>query len=158
METLKIGNKALEFCLPDENDKIFCLNKNLGKWIILYFYPKDNTSGCTLEAINFSKNINVFKEMNTIVIGISPDSPKSHCLFRDKHELKIILLSDTNHEVLKKYGVWVLKKMYSKKYFGVERSTFIIDPVGKIVSIWRKVKVQDHVKMVEEELHKLQTA
>src|SRR4030042_2215535 len=153
MQNLKVGQKAVDFCLPDVNEKEICLKDYQGKWLVLYFYPKDNTSGCTLEAINFSKALRKLEKWNALVVGISPDSPQSHCNFRDNHDLTITLLSDMNHHVLEAYGVWSLKRMYGKEYYGVERSTFLIDPEGTIAFIWRKVKVKGHL---EEELEKLQ--
>jgi len=120
------------------------------------FYPKDNTSGCTLEAIDFSQSKDAFAKMNAVVIGISPDSPKSHCSFREKHNIEIVLLSDTEHHVLQQYGVWVPKKMYGKEYHGVERSTFIIQPQGMIAHVWRNVQVKGHVEAVKERLYELQ--
>lgn len=150
MSQLKIGDKAPDFCLIDADKNNVCLSDLLGKWIILYFYPKDNTPGCTLEAINFTKEIAWFSDQNALVLGVSPDSNKSHCNFRDKHNLKITLLSDPEHEVLETYGVWVLKKMMGHEYFGVERSTFLIDLNGKIVHIWKKVKVPNHIKEIKE--------
>ncbi|HEC76076.1 MAG TPA: peroxiredoxin [Thermoplasmatales archaeon] len=144
--------KAFDFCLPDENGKEVCLEKFKGKWIVLYFYPKDNTSGCTKEAVNFSKNIKKFEEMGAYIIGISPDSTSSHKKFKEKHDLKIKLLSDEKKEVIKKYGVWRLKKMYGREYHGVERSTFLISPDGEIIYEWRKVRVNGHVEKVLEKL------
>ena len=154
----KEGDFALSFCLPDAEENQVCLKDFQGKWLVLYFYPKDNTSGCTLEAIDFSKSINAFERMNTVVLGVSPDSPKSHCNFRDRHDLKIRLLSDENHEVMGQYGVWVKKKMYGREYFGVERSTFLIDPQGKIVSVWRKVNVPGHIEAVLKEIKSIQNS
>jgi peroxiredoxin Q/BCP len=151
------GELAFSFCLPDADGKRICLKDFQGKWVVLYFYPKDNTSGCTLEAIDFSKSIDAFIKMKAVVIGVSPDSPKSHCHFRDQHNLKVKLLSDENHEILDKYGVWVKKKMYGKEYFGVERSTFLIDPSGRIVSVWRKVNVPGHIEAVLEKMKSIQT-
>ena len=144
--------KVKDFCLPDENGKKICLKDFEGKWIILYFYPKDSTSGCTKEAIDFSEHIDDFKKMNAVVIGISPDSQQSHKKFIEKYNLKIILLSDEEHKVLQKYGVWQLKKMYGREYYGVVRSTFLINPDGKIVHEWRKVKVKGHVEEVLQKL------
>lgn len=144
--------KAIDFCLPDENGKKVCLKDFKGKWIVLYFYPKDNTSGCTLEARDFSKHIEEFEKMNAVVIGISPDSIESHKKFKEKHDLKVILLSDESKEVLKNYGVWKLKKMYGRNYYGVERSTFILSPDGEIIYEWRKVRVKGHVEDVLEKL------
>ena len=115
--------KVKDFCLPDENGKKICLKDFEGKWIILYFYPRDSTSGCTKEAIDFSEHIDDFKKMNAVVIGISPDSQQSHKKFIEKHELKVTLLSDPDLIVLKRYNVWRLKK-YGRQYYGVVRSTF----------------------------------
>ena len=159
MKEIEIGKQAAPFCLPDADEENVCLNHYSGKWIVLYFYPKDNTSGCTLEAINFTKEIQKFRNLGSEVIGISPDSPKSHCAFRDKHDLKVTLLSDPDQLVLKQYGVWVLKKMYGKEYYGVERCTFLIDPEGVVAAVWRKVKVEGHIQEVMEKLISLkQTA
>ncbi len=150
MKELKEGMKAPEFCLPDANEKTHCLKDFSGKWIVLYFYPKDNTSGCTKEAVGFTESRKQFEELNAVIIGISPDSPKSHAKFIDKHNLSILLLSDPEHKVLKEYGVWQKKKMYGREYMGVVRSTFIITPDGKIAAIWRKVKVKEHIDEVLE--------
>ena len=148
-----MGVKTAEnFCLPDENNIETCLEDFKGKWIVLYFYPKDNTSGCTREAIDFSKYIDEFKKLNAVIIGVSPDPPKSHKKFIEKHNLKIKLLSDEKHEILKRYDVWQLKKMYGKEYYGVVRSTFLINPDGEIVYEWRKVKVNGHVEEVLEKI------
>lgn len=144
--------RAIDFCLPDENGNKICLKDFKGKWIVLYFYPKDNTSGCTLEAKDFSGYIKKFEEMNAIVIGVSPDSVESHKKFKEKHDLKIKLLSDEKKEVIEKYGVWKLKRMYGREYYGVERSTFLISPDGEIVYEWRKVKVKEHVEEVLKKL------
>jgi len=152
MDEPKAGQKAPEFCLPDSDENKVCLSQFRGQWVVLYFYPKDNTSGCTLEAVDFTRASGDFRKYNAAILGISPDSAKSHCRFRDKHDLKITLLSDTEHDVLEKYGVWSLKKMYGREYFGVIRSTFLIDPEGMIKNIWRKVKVSGHVEAVLEQL------
>ena len=125
-----IGDMEPDFCLPDKDGKEVCSISFRGKWLIVYFYPKDNTQGCTLEAIDFSESQVELEELNTTVIGISPDSIKSHLKFVNKHNLSVILLSDTTRKTLEEYGVWQLKKMYGKEYFGVERSTFIINPSG----------------------------
>ena len=147
--------KAPDFCLPDENGKEICLHDFKGKWVILYFYPKDNTTGCTKEAKDFTDYIEEFEKLNAVVIGISPDSMQSHKKFREKHGLRVLLLSDENKEVLKKYEVWQLKKMYGREYYGVVRSTFLINDEGNIVHEWRRVKVKGHV---EEVLKKLKEA
>ena len=148
----KQGKPAPEFCLPDSEGQSICLKDLKGKWVVLYFYPKDNTSGCTLEAITFTEQIAQFESLNAIVLGVSPDSQQSHCNFRDKHDLKVRLLSDPGKEVLKRYGVWVKKSMYGREYMGVERSTFLIDPNGEIRQVWRKVKVKGHIGAVLETL------
>jgi len=149
---LETGQQAPAFCLPDSNGQSVCLKKLRGKWIVLYFYPKDNTSGCTLEAITFSEQIAQFESLNAVILGVSPDSQKSHCNFRDKHDLKVTLLSDSEKNVLQQYGVWVKKSMYGREYMGVERSTFLIDPDGKIAEVWKKVKVKGHIEAVLETL------
>lgn len=147
---LKIGDDAPEFCLPDAKNKRVCLKDFRGKWLVLYFYPKDNTSGCTKEAVDFTSYVKDFRKMNATVVGVSPDSVKSHVGFIGKHGLKIILLSDPDHEVLKKYGVWQKKSMYGREYYGVVRTTFVIDPKGRIKHKWEKVKVAGHADAVKD--------
>lgn len=148
--------KAPAFCLNNQNDERVCLGDFKDKWIILYFYPKDNSKACTLEALSFTENIKSFKEMDSIVIGVSPDSVKSHKNFAHKHNLDLILLSDPEHKVLNKYNVWKMKKMYGKEYMGVERSTFLINPKGQIEKEWTKVRVKEHVEEVKQKLSELQ--
>ena len=150
VKKLKLGSKAPDFCLPDADNKKVCLKDFKGKWVVLYFYPKDNTSGCTREAVDFTSNIGDFKKMNATVIGISPDSSASHTNFIDRHKLKVILLSDTEHRALEKYGVWQKKQLYGREYFGVVRTTFVIDPKGKIKQVWDRVKVAKHVDAVKD--------
>ena len=147
-----IGDSAPQFCLPDKDNKKECLGDFKGKWVILYFYPKDNTSGCTMEARNFTEAFSDFRKMNAVILGVSPDSAESHCKFADKHHLKITLLSDAEHKVLETYGVWQEKKMYGREFWGVVRSTFLIDPKGRISRVWRKVKVAGHVEEVKNRL------
>ncbi|MBN1783199.1 thioredoxin-dependent thiol peroxidase [bacterium] len=151
--TLKTGQTAPEFCLPDTGSHTICLSQHRGRWIVVYFYPKDNTSGCTLEAVQFTRAAPEFDRRNAVILGISPDSVESHCRFTDKHRLGITLLSDTGHSVCDLYGVWALKKMAGKSYHGVVRSTFLIDPAGKIDTIWTKVKVAGHVQEVLDQLN-----
>lgn len=148
--------EAINFCLPDEEGNEVCLDDYKGKWVVLYFYPRDNTSGCTREAKDFSEHMEEFEKLNAVVIGMSPDSPESHRKFKEKHSLKVKLLSDESHEVLEKYGVWQLKKLYGKEYYGVVRSTFLISPDGKIVYAWKGVKVKGHVEEVLEKLREMQ--
>ena len=128
-------------------EKEFSLNDFKGQRVILYFYPKDNTSGCTQEACDFRNNINRLTSYAT-VIGVSPDSIKSHKSFKEKQSLNFILLSDPEHKLAEKFEVWKEKSMYGRKYMGIERSTFIIDKNGKIEKEWRKVKVKGHVDEV----------
>jgi len=150
------GDQADNFCLFNKHNEKVCLESFKGKWVVLYFYPKDDTPGCTTEAIGFSNSIDEFEKLNAIVIGISPDSKESHDKFCGKHNLKVQLLSDTNHEAIEKYGVWQIKKMYGKEYYGVVRSTFLIDPQGFIRHIWSPVDVKNHVNEVLEMLVELQ--
>lgn len=142
------GKKAPAFTLPDANGDKVKLNDFLNKKIILYFYPKDNTSGCTKEACEFRDANKEFNDLNAVIIGISPDSQKSHMNFSQKYGLPFILLSDEKKSVLEKYGVWKEKSMYGKKYMGVERTTFVIDEKGKIIKIFPKVKVDGHIEEV----------
>ena len=146
----------MNFCLPDEEGNEVCLDSYKGKWNILYFYPRDNTSGCTREAKDFSEHMEEFEKLNAVVIGISPDSPESHRKFKEKHSLKVKLLSDESHEVMEKYGVWQLKKLYGREYYGVVRSTFLISPDGKIVYEWKGVRVKGHVEEVLQKLKEMQ--
>ena len=135
----------------DGIEKEYSLNDFKGQKVILYFYPKDNTSGCTQEACDFRDNINRLTSYAT-VIGVSPDSIKSHLKFKEKQSLNFILLSDPEHKLAEAFNVWVEKSMYGRKYMGIERSTFIIDKNGKIEKEWRKVKVKGHVDEVIEYL------
>jgi peroxiredoxin Q/BCP len=148
--------KAPEFCLPNQDETEICLRDLKGKWVILYFYPKDNTPGCTTEACDFTNELEEFEELDAVILGVSPDSPKKHRNFIEKKDLKITLLSDENKEVLKAYDAWGLKKNYGREYEGVIRSTFIISPDGEIVAKWRNVRVKGHVEKVKEKLKKLQ--
>jgi peroxiredoxin Q/BCP len=147
---LKVGDKAPEFCLQDARNNEVCLTDFRGKWLVLYFYPKDNTTGCTKEAVDFSEHLSKFKKMGAAVIGVSPDSTVSHANFINKNNLKIILLSDPEHKVLNQYGVWQKKKMYGKEYYGVVRTTFVVDPKGNIRQLWEKVKVAGHADAVKD--------
>ena len=153
---LEVGDKAPDFCLPNQDENEVCLRDLKGKWIVLYFYPKDNTPGCTTEACDFTQNLPDFEGLDAVVLGVSPDSPKKHRNFIEKKNLGITLLSDENKEVLESYGVWQLKKMCGKEYMGVVRSTFLIDPDGIIAEIWRNVRVKGHVEKVKERLKELQ--
>ncbi len=145
---VEVGKKAPQFTLPDSFGNKVSLKSFLGKKVVLYFYPKDNTSGCTKEALAFKEALPEIEKRNAVVIGVSKDSQESHQKFIAKYDLPFILLSDPELKVIQKYGVWVEKSMYGRKYMGVERSTFIIDEKGKIKKIFRKVKVAKHVEEV----------
>lgn len=145
---LSPGDEAPCFSLPDQNGRIRDLEQFRGSHLVLYFYPRDNTAGCTAEALAFTNVYEELSEMGVPVIGISPDSPESHNRFIEKHGLKLVLLSDPDHHIIEAYGAWTVKKMYGKEYFGVNRSTFLIDGNGKIAAIWRSVKVKGHVEEV----------
>lgn len=153
---LQIGDQAPDFCLEDPERGEICLSDQVGKWVALYFYPKDNTKGCTMEALEFTAAEDDFKAKNAEIIGVSADSLKSHSRFREKHNLSITLLSDTEKDALQAYGAWQLKKMYGREYMGIIRSTFLIDPEGKIAHIWPKVRVAGHVDDVIKKLTELQ--
>lgn len=145
---LDIGSKAPDFALESTDGKKVSLSDFKGKWLVLYFYPKDNTSGCTQEAVDFTALNKDFSSRKATIIGISPDSVKSHTSFIAKHNLSVLLLSDPEHIALSSYGVWQKKSMYGKEYMGVVRTTFLINPDGCIEHIWNKVKVADHAKDV----------
>lgn len=145
---LKIGDKLPDITLPSDEDKQINVKDYIGKNIVIYFYPKDDTSGCTTEAIDFSSAINEFKKLNTIIIGISRDPIKKHAKFKLKHELKHILLSDIEGEICEKFNCWVEKSMYGRKYMGVARKTFLVNTEGMIEKIWPKVKIAGHVEDV----------
>ena len=152
------GKKAPDFKLPKDGGEIIHLGGKKGRYVVLFFYPKDDTSGCTKEAIAFSGLIDQFKKAGADIIGLSPDSVERHDKFKTKHDLTVDLASDEDKKVLEKYGVWVEKSMYGRKYMGVERTTFLIDPKGKVAKIWRKVKVPGHAEAVLETLKELQEA
>jgi peroxiredoxin Q/BCP len=141
-----VGSKAPEFSLPDGNGGTVSLKLLKGKTVILYFYPKDNTSGCTKEACDFRDNIAVISKKGAVVVGVSADSVPSHKKFADKFGLQFPLASDEKKELVKKYGVWKEKSMYGRKYLGIERTTFVIDGRGIITHIFPKVKVAGHVE------------
>tara|TARA_B100000029_G_scaffold30835_1_gene29496 strand:+ start:1650 stop:2114 length:465 start_codon:yes stop_codon:yes gene_type:complete len=152
---LKINKKAPNFKLKSTDNSIFELNKIKKKNIVLYFYPKDDTPGCTIESKDFSKLNNIIKKNNTLVFGISGDSIESHLKFKKKYKLKFDLLSDEKLSVIKKYGVWGKKSFLGKKYMGIIRTTFLIKSNGKILKIWSNVRVKDHAKEVFQEIKKI---
>jgi thioredoxin-dependent peroxiredoxin len=152
---LKEKIKAPNFKLPSTDNSIFELNKVKKKNIILYFYPKDDTPGCTIESRDFSKLNNLITKNSTIILGVSKDSIQSHLKFIKKYKLKFNLLSDEKLSLIKKYGVWGKKSFLGKKYMGIIRTTFLINSKGKIHKIWSNVRVKDHAKEVIEELKKI---
>ncbi len=145
---LEEGDKAPNFTLPTDGNGTIQLSQFKGNPVVIYFYPKDDTSGCTKEAISFTELYNDFIKIKVPIIGISPDSVTKHDKFKSKYDLKITLAADDEKKVVEAYGVWVEKSMYGRKYMGVERSTFLIDALGKIARIWRKVKVPGHADQV----------
>jgi peroxiredoxin Q/BCP len=149
---LEPGKKAPDFSLKNQDDKKISLKDLIGKKVVLYFYPKDDTSGCTKEACSFSDDLPKFSKIDAVILGVSPDSVASHKKFSEKYKLKFDLLADDEKKVVEKYGVWKEKSMYGRKYMGVERTTFIIDEKGKIKKIYNKVKVDGHNKEVLEAL------
>ena len=148
MSSLEVGHKAPAFKLPSDGGGELSLASLKGRKVVLYFYPKDDTSGCTQEAIDFNGLKAQFAKADTEIIGVSPDPVKSHDKFKAKHELGFTLISDESKAMLEAFGVWVEKSMYGRKYMGVERTTILIGADGKIAQIWRKVKVPGHAKDV----------
>lgn len=153
---ITLQKKAPDFCLPNQDDVEICLRDLRGKWIVLYFYPKDSTPGCTTEACDFSDAAPDFSSLNAVILGVSADSTKKHRSFIEKQSLSITLLSDEETSMLQEYGIWQLKKNYGKEYMGIVRTTLIIDPQGTIKAIWKNVKVKDHAKEVMKKLEELQ--
>lgn len=150
MAELRVGDKAPDFILPSSEGGDVSLSGLKGRIVVLYFYPKDNTSGCTREACAFRDYKSEFARSGAVIYGVSPDSLKSHDNFINKFELNFPLITDTKREAAEKYGVYVLKKMYGKESRGIMRSTFVIDKAGKIANIWRRVKVDGHIDEVLE--------
>ncbi len=146
----QVGDQAPDFTLPSDNSDTITLSSLKGKPVILYFYPKDDTSGCTKESIAFSQLKPQFDKIGARIVGLSPDSAEKHAKFRKKHELTVDLAADEDKTALEAYSVWVEKSMYGRKYMGVERTTFLIDSAGKIAKVWEKVKVDGHAQAVLE--------
>ncbi len=155
---LEVGTQVPDFCLPNQDEEEICFRDIKGRWIVLYFYPKDNTPGCTTEACDFTAALPDFTGLDAIVLGVSPDSPEKHRKFIEKKELGITLLADEDKELCNLFGIWQLKKFMGKEYMGVVRSTFIIDPDGKVAATWTKVRVKEHVDAVKAKLQELQNA
>jgi peroxiredoxin Q/BCP len=147
-KALEQGSNALAFSLDADGGGKVALKDFAGKPLVLYFYPKDDTSGCTKEAIDFTASAGAFKKLGTSVIGVSKDSVAAHDKFKKKHKLNVILASDPEGKTIESYGSWIEKSMYGRKYMGIDRSTFLIDGKGKIARIWRKVRVPGHVEEV----------
>lgn len=154
--TLEVGSEAPSFCAKDTYGEQHCLDDYNGKWVVLYFYPKDNTPGCTVEAIDFTARKAEFATMDAEIIGVSGDSEKSHQKFTDKHDLDITLLSDPEKDIMESYGAWKEKRMYGKTFLGIVRSTVLIDPDGKVAHVWPKVKAKGHAVEVKVRLAELQ--
>ena len=148
MSELVVGAKAPAFSAPDQSGKIVSLSDFKGKKVVLYFYPKDDTPGCTTEACSFRDEHSAFLKKGAVVLGVSPDSAKSHTKFIEKFSLPFPLLADEDKKIANDYGVWVEKSMYGKKYMGVERSTFVIGGDGKLLAVYRKVKPAEHTSEV----------
>jgi thioredoxin-dependent peroxiredoxin len=145
---LKSGSAAPSLALPDGLGKQVSLADYKGKWVVLYFYPRDDTPGCTTEALDFTARKPDFEKLNAVILGVSPDSEKSHCAFAEKHGLSVTLLSDVEKKVLESYGVWQMKKQYGREYMGVVRTTYLIDPAGRVAHVWNRVKVEGHADAV----------
>ena len=153
---IKEKTKAPLFKIPSTTKSEYSLKDSLGKYVVIYFYPKDDTPGCTIETNDFNKLLPKFKKLNCDVFGISKDNIKSHDKFRDKYKIKFDLLSDEDLTVLNKYKVWAKKKFMGREFMGILRTTFLIDPKGKIIKIWENVKVKDHAKDVLDTLNSIQ--
>ena len=149
---LKNNSKAPNLILPSTSNNNYSLKDSIGNYVVIYFYPKDDTPGCTIETIDFNKMLLKFKKLDCEIYGISKDSLKSHDKFRDKYKIKFDLLADQELKVLKKYKVWGKKKFMGREFMGINRTTFLIDKKGKIIKIWENVKVKDHAKEVFETL------
>ena len=152
---MKVNSKAPSFSLPSTSNNEYSLKDSLGKYIVLYFYPKDDTPGCTIETNDFNKLLPKFKKLNCEVLGVSKDSLKSHEKFREKYKIKFNLLADEEIKVLKKYKVWGKKKFMGREFMGIIRTTYLIDKKGKILKVWDNVKVKDHAKEVLETLQNI---
>jgi peroxiredoxin Q/BCP len=156
--SLTVGKKAPAFSLPNQDGKTVKLSDFKGRWVVLYFYPRDNTPGCTTEACDFTAGLKDFEELDAVVLGCSADSPESHQKFIAKYKLKVTLLSDAEHDVMKAYGAWGEKNLYGKTVVGIIRSTVIIDPEGKVAYHYPKVRSAGHAEAVREQLAALRDA
>jgi peroxiredoxin Q/BCP len=152
---LKIGDKAPGFSLPDQDGKAHAMKDYVGQWVLLYFYPKDDTPGCTIEACAMRDNLPKFRKMKAVVLGVSADPVKKHAKFAEKHKLPFTLLSDEKHELIEAYGVWAKKKFMGREYMGILRNSYLIDPQGKIAKTYEGVKPKDHAEEVLADLKAL---
>jgi peroxiredoxin Q/BCP len=152
--TLQLGDKAPDFTTTTDEGQSLSLKDLQGKKVILYFYPKDNTPGCTREACDFRDSLAQFADQNTVVLGVSKDTVQKHQKFKEKYALPFALLADTNGDICEQYGIINKKSLFGKTFLGIQRSTFLIDETGIIRAIWRKVKVNEHIKQVLDELNK----
>lgn len=152
---IQLGKPAPSFALPDQDDRTRKLSEFKGRWVVLYFYPRDDTPGCTVEACEFTAGLRGFRKLDAEVLGCSSDSPESHRKFAKKHGLELTLLSDPDHEVMEAYGAWGDKVLYGRKFRGVIRSTVIIDPAGKVAHHWKKVKSKGHADAVRSKIEEL---
>ena len=152
---IQIGRPAPSFTLLDQDDRKVSLADFAGRWVVLYFYPRDDTPGCTTEACDFTEGLRAFGKVDAVVLGCSPDSTESHRSFRKKHGLKVVLLSDPTHRVMQKYGAWGEKTLYGRKSVGVIRSTVLIDPRGKVAHHWPRARAKGHADAVRAKLEEL---
>ena len=152
---LEAGDKAPKFAIPNQDGNVIKLDDLLDNWSVIYFYPRDDTPGCTIEAKEFTELSSKFEEHGASIYGVSPDTEAKHCKFIDKHGLKVELLADTESTMLADYGVWQEKQMYGKTYMGVVRTTYLVNPDGKIAEAWTKVKAKGHAEAVLERLVEL---
>ncbi len=159
-EMPKVGDQAPEFCLESSKGGVkggkLCLGDMRGKWVVVYFYPKDETPGCTVEAIDFTKAMEEIEKMGGVVLGVSRDTVESHCKFGERHKLAVVLLSDTDHAAHEAYGAWRPKTIFGKEVLGAIRCTFLVDPSGIIAHVWPNVSVFGHIEEVKEELERIQ--
>lgn len=155
---IEIGKPAPDFSLKNQADQDVRLSDFDGQWVVLYFYPRDNTPGCTVEACEFTEGVEEFAALDAVVLGCSPDTTRKHRNFIDKFDLKISLLSDPDHEVMEEYQAWGEKKMYGRTFMGVKRSTVIIDPSGNVAHHWRNVRAKGHAQKVRDKLETLRSA
>lgn len=153
--SIDVGKNAPDFTLLDQDETEVSLEQFEGSWVVLYFYPKDDTPGCTTEACEFTEGIEAFQNMDAVVLGCSPDSPERHRTFIEKYNLSVRLLSDPDHGVMEAYGAWGEKMMYGRKSVGVKRSTVIIDPDGRVAHHWKSVRAKGHAAKVRERLQQL---